>query len=118
MPTRANKHIKKFNQLVEVYDPEGVELIETVTSRDTETLETRQTAIAETKTQVESLTADSFFDEQRKTEIRETDSLPDPAGVADSQREEMLDRLTQIEESIAETLSDGPGLDTDDDLGF
>ncbi len=118
MSRRANKHIKKYNQLVEVYDPDGIEPIETVQSRLTDQLERRKVAIDNEIERVETLTADSFFDEKRQTEIRETESLPDPAQVATSQREDLLDRLTEIEEALDAALSEEMGLDTEDGLGF
>jgi hypothetical protein len=116
MPTRSNKHIKKFNQLVEVYEPEGVAQIETISSRETEYLERRRDELSEYRSQIEQLDSADFFDDEREVELRETESLPDPETVAQSQREEMLDRLNLIEEAIDEAIDGGDGLDTNDEF--
>jgi hypothetical protein len=116
MPSRSNKHIKKFNQLVEVYDPDGVDQIEAMTSRETEYLERRQSEFAECRSRVEGLEAADFFDDDREAEIDETESLPDPETVAQSQREEMLDRLDLIEEATDDAIDGGDVLDTSDDF--
>ena len=116
MPSRSNKHIKKFNQLVEVYEPDGIDPIETVASRETESLENRQAELSDYRSQVAELGAADFFDADRKAEIEETDSMPAPAAVAQSQREEMLDRLDLIEEALEETIEGGDVLDTSDGL--
>ncbi|MXR51221.1 hypothetical protein GRX03_06335 [Halovenus sp. WSH3] len=116
MPTRSNKHIKKFNQLVEVYEPDGVEQLEPVRSRERDTLEARRDELSAWRDRIAALEADDFFDEERETEIRESDSLPDPAAVAASQREEMLDRLDLLEESLSDAVDGGDVLDTTDDL--
>ncbi len=118
MPTRSNKHIKKFNQLVEVYDPDGVEPIETVGSREDAVLEQRREELTEHRARVEALGVREFFDEEREREIRDSESHPDPAAVAESQREEMLDRLDSIEDALAEALDGGAVLDTDDTLDW
>lgn len=118
MPSRSNKHIKKFNQLVEVYEPDGIEPVEAVTSRETESLENKQSALFECRDRVEALGAADFFDDQRETEIRETDTLPDPETVAESQREEMLDRLDLILDALAEAVEGGDVLDTADELDW
>lgn len=118
MPSRSNKHIKKFNQLVEVYEPEGIEQMEMVSSSERETLETRQAELATWKDQVEALGAADFFDDEREAEIRESESLPAPEEVAESQREEMLDRLELIEEALSDAIDGGDVLDTADDLDF
>lgn len=116
MPSRSNKHIKKFNQLVEVYEPDGIDPLDKVTSQETEYLENRQAELSGYRPQVAELGAADFFDADRKAEISETDSMPDPASVAQSQREEMLDRLDLIEEALEETIENGEVLDTSDGL--
>lgn len=118
MPTRSNRHIKKFNQLVEVYEPAGIEPLETVTSRDDSRLESRKAEIVEYKTAVEKLGPADFFDESRREDVRNAESMPEPAAVADSQRADMLKRLEEIETALAETIADGDVLDTSDDLGL
>jgi len=118
MPTRSNKHIKKYNQLVEVYELSDLEPMELVDSRETAYLERRTAETAERRERVEGLTAEDFFDERRRTEIRETESLPTPAAVADPQREELLDRLSAIEDALDERIANDTELDTADDLGF
>jgi hypothetical protein len=118
MPTRSNKHIKKYNQLVSVYDPAGLEAIETVTSRADDQLERRKAEIVELREQVEELTSEDFFDDERRAEIQETESLPTLESVADSQREEMVARLDAIEEALSAALADSSTLDAADDLGF
>lgn len=118
MPSRSNKHIKKFNQLVEVYEPDGVDPIETVSSRQADDLEDRRSELSEFRSRIEGLGAADFFDEQRETEISETESLPDPEAVARSQREEMLDRLDLIEDALAEAAEGGDVLDTSDELDW
>lgn len=115
MPDRANKHIRKFNQLVAVYEPVGIEPLETVASRDDDTLSSRKSETAALRTAVEELDAAAFFDDERRTEIEETESLPGPAGVADSQRTEMLDRLDAIEAALSEALDRDDLLDTTDE---
>ncbi|MFT4946443.1 MAG: hypothetical protein ACI8TL_000678 [Natronomonas sp.] len=118
MPSRSNKHIKKFNQLVEVYEPDGIEPIETVTSNETESLQARRAELSGYRPRIEELGPAEFFGDERETEISETESLPDPATVARSQREEMLDRFDLIEEALAETVDDGEVLDTSEDLDW
>ncbi|MEF8937748.1 MAG: hypothetical protein V5A32_07315 [Halovenus sp.] len=118
MPTRSNRHIKKYNQLVAVYEPAGLETIETVTSRADEQLEQRKAEIVELREAVEGLTSADFFDEERRTEIQETESLPTPESVAASQREELIARLDAIEESLSAALADSSTLDAADDLDF
>jgi hypothetical protein len=118
MLPRANTHIKKYNQLVEVYGPAGLEPLELVSSGSEANLEQRKAETAKLRERVQQLTAEDFFDEQRMAEIADTDSLPEPAAVADSQREDMLDRLSNIEDALSESLTEGTGLDTADDLEF
>lgn len=116
MPNRSNKHIKKFNQLVEVYDPVGVASIEKVSSQKRDYLENRRAELSDYRAQIEALGAAEFFNAERKAEIRDTESLPDPAAVAQSQREEMLDRLDLIEQALTDAIDGGDILDTADDL--
>lgn len=116
MPSRSNKHIKKFNQLVEVYEPNGIDPMERVASRETESLEIRQAELSDYRSQVVELGAADFFNAERTAEIEETDSLPEPASVAQSQREEMLDRLDLIDEALEEAIEGGEVLDTSDGL--
>ena len=118
MPTRSNKHIKKFNQLVDVYEPDGVEPLETVQSRDSTALQQRKDALADYRERVEGLGVAAFFDEQRQRELRESESHPDPTEVADSQREEMLDRLDSIEAALEEAIDGGETLDTGESLDW
>lgn len=118
MPNRSNEHIKKFNQLVEVYGPEGVETIEIISSRETERLEDKRSVIGDREAQVEALGVAEFFDDERETELRESDSMPEPAAVADSQREEMLNRLALIEEALGDAIESGDVLDTSEDLDW
>ncbi len=118
MPTLSNKHIKKFNQLVEVYEPDGIEPIEVVESHERAAIEQRQSELAEHRGSVEALGVGEFFEEEREREIRESESHPDPSAVAESQREEMLDRLDSIEHALAEALDGGEVLDTDEQLDW
>lgn len=117
MPTRSNKHIKKFNQLVDVYEPDGVEPLETVHSRDSATLRERKDALADHRERVESLGVTDFLGEQRQRELRESESHPDPEEVAASQREDLLDRLKSIEQALTDAI-DSEALDTDDGLDW
>ena len=116
MLTRCNRHIKKYNQLVAVYEPAGLEAVERVTSR--EQVKERKAEIVTLREQVEGLNSADFFDEERRIEIEETESLPTPESVAESQREEMLARLDAIEESLSDSLADSSPLDVADDLEF
>jgi len=118
MPTRSNKHIRKYNQLVEVYDPSGIEQMETVKSRETSRLEERKEETIERREKVEALTTGDFFDEERQTEMHESETLPAPEEAADSQREDMLDRLDAIEEALTDAIEADETLDSDDELGF
>lgn len=118
MPTRSNKHIKKFNQLVDVYEPDGVEPLETVQSRDSATLQQRKDALAEYRERVETLGVAEFFDDERQRELRDSERHPDPDEVADSQREEMLDRLESIEAALSDAIDGGEVFDTDEALDW
>lgn len=118
MLSRSNKHIKKFNQLVEVYEPKGVEPLETVTTRDETSLENRKAEISDRKRAVERLDSTDFFDESRREEIQNTESMPEPSQVASSQKADMLDRLEQIERVLADAIADDGILDTAGDLDF
>lgn len=118
MPTPSNKHIKKFNQLVEVYDPDGVEPMELVNSRERETVQQRKDELAEHKARVQTLGVAEFFDDERERELRESDSHPDPSSAAESQREDLLDRLESIEQALTETIEGGAELDTDETLDW
>lgn len=116
MLSRSNKHIKKYNQLVEVHDPEGIEQLETVTSRDDSKLRERLEEIRSRRDAVDGLTSEAFFDESERVQIAESDSMPSPAAAADSKREELLARLDEIEVALEDALEAGETLDTSDDL--
>lgn len=118
MSARGNKHVRKYNQLVEVYDPDGIEELDPIESPDQETLERRKDEIVDVRNRVESLAAAEFFDTERTREIEDDDRLPTPEAVATSQREEMLDRLDEIEDAIADALEHGEELDTEDGFGI
>ena len=118
MLSRANKHITKFNQLVRVYEPAGIDPVERVSSGAEDQLTQRKAETAELREQVTQLTAEDFFEEDRRTEIQDDESLPAPEEVADSHREDMLDRLSAIEDALSETLEANTGLDTGDELEF
>ena len=118
MLPRANKHITKYNQLVEVYEPAGLEPVERVSSGAEDHLEQRKAETAELREQVKQLSAEDFFDDDRRAEIQDEESLPTPGAVADSQREDMLDRLSAIEDALSESLEENTGLDTADELDF
>lgn len=116
MSTRSNKHIRKFNQLVDVYDPDPVEQIDIVSTRDESRLRERRTEINALQEQVRTLTADDFFSAEERTEIADNDGLPGPDSVAESHREDMLDRLESTEAALDEALESTSGLDASDDL--
>lgn len=118
MPTRSNKHIKKYNQLVDVYNPSGIEPLETVSSREEEYLEQRRSETRTVRDRVESLSTADFFDGDEQTAMQDDSSLPDPAEAAQSQRADMIDRLDNIEEALTAELSTEAGIDTADGLGY
>lgn len=118
MLARCNKHIKKFNQLVDVYEPDGIERIELVNSRERDALQGRKEELADRRARVQALGVMEFFDDGREQEIRDSESHPDPSAVAESQRDEMLDRLDSIEGALTETIEGGPGLETGDGLDW
>lgn len=115
MPARSNKHIKKFNQLVDVYDPDGVGTVETISTRDEAQLRERRAEIRTLKDHVEELTASEFFSDDERANIEATESLPAPREVAVSHREEMLTRLDEIAAALTEGMEE-PTLDASDDL--
>jgi hypothetical protein len=118
MSARSNKHIKKFNQLVEVHDPDGVEQMATITSREESRLHERLDDIAAVRSTVESLTPEDFFDESERAQIDDAASMNAPAEVAASHREEMLSRLDEIEAALEAALEADITLDASDDLGM
>jgi lipase chaperone LimK len=115
MESRSNRHIQKFNQLVEVYDPDGVEQVDLVSTREERAVRERRAAIRDLQAQVESLTSEAFFSESERAEMSESEQLPDPDDAADSQRTEMRERLEQTETALTEALSTD-SLDAADDL--
>lgn len=118
MPNRTNRHIIKFNQLVEVYDPGDIEPVERVETRNEKVLRVRKTEVCNLRETVEQLSTDDFFDEQRKREMEESESHPAPAEAAASQRDDMVDRLEDIEAALADALADGEVLETTGELDF
>jgi len=118
MVSRSNTHIKKFNQLVDVHEPEGVDRLETVTSRETEQLQQRLDEILALQSSVERLTSEELFDERERDQIAAAESMPDPEEAAASTREEMLGRLHSIEDALEDTLAQGETLDASDDLNL
>lgn len=118
MVSRSNKHVKKFNQLVEVHDPDGIEKVEPITTRDPETLRQRRDQIDALRQTVADLPAEALFDEDERAQIADADSMPPLEEVAASKCEEMLARLDEIEAGLDDALSEGETLDASDDLGF
>lgn len=118
MLARCNKHIKKFNQLVEVHDPDGIDKLETISSREREKLRQRLDGTAETRVAVEALTAEEFFDDREQTQIEEAESMPAPSAAATARREELLDRLDHIEDALDDAIDGEEVLDASDDISF
>lgn len=118
MPNRTNRHITKFNQLVEVYDPDEIGPLERIGTRNEKVLQARKTETRELRETVERLSTEDFFDEQRKQEMEENKSHPAPAEAAASQREDMLDRLDEIDRALADAMADHEMLETPDELDF
>jgi len=118
MVSRSNTHVKKFNQLVEVHDPDGIEQLEPITTRDPETLRQRRDQISALQESVADLPAEALFDEAERAQIADADSMPPLDEVAASKCEEMLNRLDEIEAALDDALADGETLDASDDLSF
>ena len=116
MPARSNKHIRKFNQLVDVYDPDSVDQMDVISTRDEERLLERKDELQEIQTQVRALTAEDFFPPAERADIEANESLPAPDDIAQSHREDMLDRLEETESALDEALDATGGLDASDDL--
>lgn len=111
MPTRSNKHVRKFNQLVDVYEPAGVEHLREVESRDQAQLQARLAGVQATREAVADLDAAAFFSERERADIAASESLPAPAAVAGDQREEMLERLELTERALEAALEELSGLE-------
>lgn len=114
MPTWSNRHITKFNQLVDVYEPAGIEPLETIQSQDASVLQRRRDTLEDYRNRVKAPDVGAFFDEQRQRELRDSESHPAPEEVADSQRDDMLDRLGSVEQALTDAIDGGAALDTDD----
>jgi hypothetical protein len=115
MESRSNRHIQKFNQLVEVYDPDGIEQIDPISTREKTTLRSRRSEIRDLQARVDALTSEAFFSEGKHAEMAESEQLPDPAETARSQRAEMRERLEQTESALTDALA-ADSLDAADDL--
>lgn len=116
MPSRCNKHIRKFNQLLQVYEPATVSEMELVDTRMEAGILEHKDEIRESIQMVEALTVESFFTKAEQRDIANNDSLPDPATVAQNHREEMLERLREMEAALEEALADSTGIDASKDL--
>ncbi|WP_436935684.1 hypothetical protein [Halovenus marina] len=115
MESRSNRHIQKFNQLVEVYDPDGIDQIAPISTREKATLRERREEIRDLQDRVDTLTSEAFFSDSERSKMAESDQLPDPVETARSQRSEMRERLEQTESALTDALSTD-SLDAADDL--
>jgi glycosyltransferase A (GT-A) superfamily protein (DUF2064 family) len=116
MEQKANRHIQKFNQLVTVYGPDGIEQLDEVIERDETSLETLREEARSQLDAVENLAVEDFFSEAELAEIEDRDNVDSPASVARKQREELADRLERIESALTDAIErrvgDGDGGDT------
>lgn len=111
MSTRSNKHIKKYNQLVEVYDPAGLDAVTEVTSEKSAMLEARHAEVEVLRERADALTVDDFFSEDEQSQMQQSETMPDPEDAAASQRSDLVERLAEIERALSAALAETSALD-------
>lgn len=118
MVSPSNKHIQKYNQKIDVYDPGDVEKLPKIQTHDQHALTAYRDAIDQRREAVEALDTDEILTDGEIRDVKSTESLPSPAEVADEKREDMLNRLDLAAEAVSEVIAEEAALDTGDFDGF
>ena len=114
----SNRHVRKFNQMVEVYELETVDELPELRTEDRDALREHREAIERRREAVVDLGTEQILSTAERTEIEARDCLPTPGEVAADKRGDMIERLDLAVTALDELLEQQVSLDTGEFDGF